>query len=725
MRVILLVVLSLALTAAAFAVSTDTMLLEGQLTSTKGQPVSGATIQVGTATLTSDAQGRFATRVPAGRTRIAIRAENYSTFNLELDLESDRELNIKLQSSNGVSVHAGPDILTPDPAAQAYARDDLLQANPGRPGVPLSVPGVPTETASGGVKAPQYFAPGVAGDHGEPIAQFFQIGGFLFPNNLSANAHGNGYADPNIVIPQTVSGVLVDDGAYNARYGDHSVNLAVTYELPRRVTSSAQITTDGRDADISAAWSPKNQSIDEWLAFEASVGNGFLGRPEARQQYKLNAARTWSTGKHEITAFGLAYYGFSRIPGLIPLDAPVIDDTIDPRQSDLTHTTVALFTDSWRLSDGQQLQLSGYFRTYSLELKSNFGDGLIRQSEFRTVGDANATWNYSLRANLMLLAGADFRRDAPRNLDLAKADHNGNFHLATSNDLTITSAAPFVAVNANLSPWIQVYAGVRHDQISFDNADRINTGNSFNKFPGVTSPKATLTLGRADAPLLPSVALSFGEAFHVNDPRIGAGSGRGDLIIRSRAWQLITTKIVAGTQLRLTLGRVSSSGELAKISPDTGLQEDVGPSLNRFLTLSALRRYSRGFVQLSWSQADARDREIHRPIPEAPRFIVDAVATLNRLPFALQAKSEFEYVGEKPLGENFRSIPVREIRFSLLRPFADGRILASVNGLLANGYTGQTLETLALPGEPSAFERRVGVPLRSYAGVSVAYIWWH
>src|SRR5579885_3333909 len=70
-----------------------------------------------------------------------------------------------------------------------------------RPGAPISIPGLPIETASGGIKAPQYFAPGVAGDHGEPIAQYFQIGNFLYPNNLPANAHGNGYSDPNILIP--------------------------------------------------------------------------------------------------------------------------------------------------------------------------------------------------------------------------------------------------------------------------------------------------------------------------------------------------------------------------------------------------------------------------------------------------------------------------------------------------------------------------------------------
>src|SRR5208337_2116366 len=90
------------------------------------------------------------------------------------------------------------DVLSPDPAVRVFASEDLLDANPGRPGAPISIPGYPIETASSGIKAPQYFAPGVAGDHGEPIAQFVRVGSYLVPNNLSANAHGNGYSDPNI-----------------------------------------------------------------------------------------------------------------------------------------------------------------------------------------------------------------------------------------------------------------------------------------------------------------------------------------------------------------------------------------------------------------------------------------------------------------------------------------------------------------------------------------------
>ena len=132
-----------------------------------------------------------------------------------------------------------PDIQNPDPAQRILVREEILDANPGRPGAPVSIPGLPMETASGGIKAPQYFAPGVAGDHGEPVASFLQVGSFLLPNNLSANAHGNGYADPNIMVPAIIESVQTDGGAFNVREGNHSVDLAETYGLRTRLERSS------------------------------------------------------------------------------------------------------------------------------------------------------------------------------------------------------------------------------------------------------------------------------------------------------------------------------------------------------------------------------------------------------------------------------------------------------------------------------------------------------
>lgn len=613
------------------------------------------------------------------------------------------------------------DVISPDPSAQGYVRKDLLDANPGRPGVPLSIPGLPVETASGGIKAPQYFAPGVAGDHGEPIAQFFQVGGFLLQNNLTANAHGNGYADPNFVIPAVIGGAVVDNAGFNARYGDHSINEAVTYQLRDSMTPFLQATTDGRDVGVAMGWGPANAAKHEWLAAEAMLGNGYLKRPEEREQYKLNGYRGWQLGQHELTAFGVGYYGFSRIPGLVPLNMPQLNDTIDPRQADLTHTTLALVTDHWQMAPTRALTTGGYFRTYGLALRSNFGDGLIRQSEFRTVAGGSAVYTAALGSRWNLLTGFEVRRDAPRGLDLAREDAQGRFDLVTSNDLTMVGLSPYAAVAGRLAREVQLYLGVRRDDISFHNVDRITAANSFASWVGQTSPKVNLTLGRPDAPVLPQVAFSFGKAFHENDPRIGSGDDRGQLLIQAREFQMVATKLVEGTEVRLTLARVANSAELAKIDPDTGLQEDVGPSLNRYLTAMVRRRAKWGMAQASWSQADARDRMDGTPIPEAPRMIVDAVGSVNTLPMGLSAKAEYEYVKAKPLGDGFNGVPLQEIRAAVSRSFQDGRWLVSLYGQLNQGYSGQTTETLAVGDETMPTEQVVGVRAPSYGGVSATY----
>lgn len=574
-------------------------------------------------------------------------------------------------------------------------------------------PRLPAETASGGIKAPQYFAPGVAGDHGEPIAQYIQVGSFLLPNNLTANAHGNGYADPNFLVSGVLGGVLVDGGAFNARYGDHAINLAVTYDLRSNVPSALQASTTGKDGAVGGTL---HLGQGSWLAGEALFGNGWLKRPEERQQYKVNALHDWSKGNHQFSLFGVGYYGFSRIPGLVPLGIDVPPGTVDERQADLTHTSVLTFADHWQPVANRSLDTGGYFRTYSLNLRSNFGDGLIRQAELRTVAGATTTYVQELAKRWTLLAGLEERRDAPRNLRLDHFDEAAQtFTPVGKNDLTIYTTAPFAALSGDLTAWMHLYAGGRRDQLCFVSRDRLIASNSFNDCLGTTSPKVNLTFGSPHTRFLPQLGLSFAKAFHANDPRIGDGADRGQLIATAHEYQFFATEAFGSVQARFTVGQVRTSSEFAKIDADTGLQENVGRSQNRFFTLQVNQRTSSHFWQVSWSEADARDREGGSPIPEAPRMIVDAVAGTSRLPFRLSRKTEFEYVKAKPLGDSFVGVPLRELRFELSRSLQDGRWTVSGNGQYATGFSGQTLETISLDPAAVAIERPVGVPVASYA----------
>jgi hypothetical protein len=324
------------------------------------------------------------------------------------------------------------------------------------------------------------------------------------------------------------------------------------------------------------------------------------------------------------------------------------------------------------------------------------------------------------------MAGVDYSREAPRRLDLDRYESTdpavyGPFQKITANDVTLNFVSSYAAVDGRLAPWLRYNLGWRRDQIGFDNYDRIDPANSSHSRDGVNSPKATLNLIAPGTLPLPSVSFSAGQAFITNDPRVGAGGLRGTPVSRAHAWQMVVSKIVLGTEFHVTAGRVTQEQSLAKIDPDTGLQFDEGPGRNRYVTFAARRRFRLGMLQASISQADARDLSDGTPIPEAPRMIFDVLGVIQRLPWRLQARAEFEEVGRKPLGDGLVSVPVREFRGAVVRPFLNGRLNAGVNFLLARGFTGQTTETLALPGEGDAFERIVGVRLRSYATLSFTY----
>src|ERR1700744_3383179 len=335
------------------------------------------------------------------------------------------------------------DIASPDPSQKVLVREELLDANPGRPGAPISIPGLPIETASGGIKAPQYFAPGVAGDHGEPIAQYISVGGYLVPNNLSANAHGNGYADPNIFVSAVLGSVATDGGAYNVLEGNHSLDLAATYGLRPRLARFVTLTGDYRDIDATAGLAPSDPAKKEWLALEANYGNGLLQRLDHPQQYKWNGLRVFDPGNHEISVFSAGYYGNSHEGNLVPVGFGVqLGDTVDPRQQDQTHTSLWALNDQWTVGPNDALAFSGFFRTYNLALFSNFGEGLIRQSEFRTVHGAEARETHAFKPWLagigrILFNQDDIHRD---NLDHYLSDDPkvfGPFVKVLANDITI------------------------------------------------------------------------------------------------------------------------------------------------------------------------------------------------------------------------------------------------------------------------------------------------
>lgn len=717
--------------------------LMGSVTDPQGELVPDATIRLlrradSTRRETkTDAQGRFSfTNLDGGEYRLTAECPGFAVLAQTIGVQAYGQQTVNLQfsglasqseSATVTAAVADAGVFEPDPAQRLMIRDETLDANPGRPGMPVSIPGMPVESPAGGVKPPQYFAPGVAGDHGEPIAMFFQVGGYLFPNNLPANAHGNGYADPNVTIPVAIESVQTDGAAFNVREGNNSVNSSITFGLRDRIEPMVRLTGDYRDLNLVTGWSPAQPSNRTWVGAEVSFGNGYLDRLEHRKQYKGNISKVFNFGNHELTVYGIGYYGTAFQPGLIPIDAATPGDTIDPRQHEETSNGALIFNDVWHLTEYRQFQFSGFYRYYTLDVRPNFGDGLIRQSEHRNVNSEDVLYTDRFSKAASLLAGADFRREAPRALNLDKADAAGLFVPDTSNNLTINFYSPFAALDGTVFHVLHYNAGYRLDRVTMDNEDLLRPTFSFDRNATISSPKGTLTFRPPDSMrFLPTLSLSYGQTFHVDDPRIGTTAIQGGTIVaKARACQLVASKTVAKTEFRLTLAHVTTAQQLARISNDTGLQEDEGPGIVKYLTFTVRHNFPHGFVQGLFSMADARDRITGEPTPEAPRQIWDLLATVDKLPFHLVARGQYEEVGRKPLGDGFTAVPVREFRGAVIRPFPTKGFDIGVITFIVSGDGGQTLETLALPGEGTPFERITGFPLKSHVSASFTYYFRH
>jgi hypothetical protein len=248
----------------------------------------------------------------------------------------------------------------------------------------------------------------------------------------------------------------------------------------------------------------------------------------------------------------------------------------------------------------------------------------------------------------------------------------------------------------------------------------------------------------------------MGQAFFTEDPRIGVTTTATEISVlaspfeRSHSEQLVVEKVFTGTDARVTLGRTTTTATLAKIDPDTGLAQNLGPGTLKFLTASVRHQFNFGSLQAVFSKADARLVSTATTpgmvTPEAPRTIFDALAALDRLPGGIHVRGEYEYVGHKLLDVGgFEAVPVGETRLAVVRPFLDGRLELGANGMLARGYTGQTTETFqpgwqvgaappyCAPGVdgiandfdcgalPGGSERSVGVRLPSFVGASISW----
>lgn len=144
----------------------------------------------------------------------------------------------------------------------------------GRPAQILRlIPGMLAVEHSGGAgKADQYFLRGFDADHGIDVALFADG----MPVNLRTHAHGQGYADLNFIIPETIEGLEVNKGAYLPEYGDFATAGAINFKS-RQVVKEGMVQATGGQFDTQRyllMFSPTKDTVRTLFAAEGFYTNG-------------------------------------------------------------------------------------------------------------------------------------------------------------------------------------------------------------------------------------------------------------------------------------------------------------------------------------------------------------------------------------------------------------------------------------------------------------------
>ena len=224
--------------------------LSGTIVDVSGAVLAGASVMVRTADgsverLTqADSSGSFSfSGLPAGTYQLVVSSPGFATKEVPVTVEASGEaapLRISLvvsTVSTTVDVQGREDSLIgiADSATQGTVGYKQLEDRPLlRSGEILeTIPGMIITQHAGGGKANQYFLRGFNLDHGTDFANF--IDGM--PLNLPSHAHGEGYSDMNIVIPEFVQRVNFEKGPYYAEIGNYgsvgSANLQFFKTLPQ------------------------------------------------------------------------------------------------------------------------------------------------------------------------------------------------------------------------------------------------------------------------------------------------------------------------------------------------------------------------------------------------------------------------------------------------------------------------------------------------------------
>ncbi|MBI3249418.1 MAG: TonB-dependent receptor plug domain-containing protein [Deltaproteobacteria bacterium] len=165
------------------------------------------------------------------------------------------------------------------------ARDFELRPHTTTQEILNNLPGLIAGQHAGGGKAMQYFLRGFDNDHGTDIALF--VDGV--PVSMINHAHGQGYADLNFLIPETVDRVEFSKGPYFVEWGDLANSGAINFITKERASEHSLQAVGGffNTMRYTGVLSPQIGPVQTFLAGEVYFSDGPFKQPENYRRYNF------------------------------------------------------------------------------------------------------------------------------------------------------------------------------------------------------------------------------------------------------------------------------------------------------------------------------------------------------------------------------------------------------------------------------------------------------
>lgn len=588
-----------------------------------------------------------------------------------------------------------------------------------------AVPGMILTQHSGDGKANQMFVRGFNLDHGTDFETKIES----MPINMPTHAHGQGYTDLNLLIPELVDHLDYKLGTYYAELGDFGSAGGATLHLARTLSVPivhAEAGAFGYARTVLGASTTQGNNTF-LLGGEAKHYDGPWDVSERLRKFSGMGRWTWHRGRNELSLLALTYSNRWNSSDQIPLRA--VNNgrlsrfgQIDPTLGGTTDRQSLSF--SWRRAlDNGVLRVDAYGIRYAFNLWSNFtyfldntsaGDQ-IEQLDHRRIGGVEAEYTraaHALGTDHTVRVGVQSRYD-DANVALNRSTRRMATGTVRADDVGEGSAALWTSIESRWQSHVRTILGLRGDAFHFDvRSDR--AANSGVRNAAITSPKVSLVFGPFDGTEF-YVGAGFG--FHSNDARgstitvdpvSGASVTKVDPLVRSRGGELgVRTSTESGFRSSLSLWYLALDSELLFVG-DAGTTEPQGRSHRTGITVANFWRPDPRLTfdaDVSFTHARYIDAALGQQfVPGALERVIAAGVSFEPKARGLLAELRLRHFGGHPLVEDnsvrgsATSLVNATIGYSLGKP----RITASLLNVLGTRASDiQYFYASRLAGEPA------------------------